>query len=251
MTKWSFKKIKRVKIIIVKPDQQNLWHKCERLEYDIFHDCGYIQPSAKNRIEYFDEYKRVEFIAAIFDSRQGFPEHEKLMGVMRIVYPSNDTNQKIADTFPTLRNARKIGYSSWAASENSSLKVPFENNNVLWLFSDRYDQVMKLNPSHCIDLATIAISSEGRRMKAIYAINARAVTRVWEQPPLRYSLLAVDHGVYCRYKAKGLPITELGPPVLYWGSLTVPILIDFNQIPTGIQKIMIFLYQLKGYIGIK
>jgi len=88
-------------------------------------------------------------------------------------------------------------------------------------------------------------------MKATYAINARTVTRVWEQPPLRYCFGAPDHKYYSRYKDKGLPITELGPSVHYWGSPTIPILIDLNRALKGIQKIIIFIYRLKGYFGMR
>ncbi|UCH21444.1 MAG: hypothetical protein JSU83_23600 [Deltaproteobacteria bacterium] len=249
MAKWSFKKAKGFDIKVVKPNSYRMWEECERLEYKIFRACGYIPVSKDKRLQFFNAYKRMEFIAAYTRAGKMPRDDKQLLGILRIIYPAN-TNQMLNEMLPTLRQARRLEYSHQDALANTSLKPPFEDNQTLWLYADAYDLAMHLNPKKCYDWATVGVTQQGQERKVINGIFARAVTRTWAQPPLRYCFIAVDNEVYSRYKAKESKILTLGPSVMYWGSPTVPILIDFHKIAKGIQKLLIPVYRLKGYLGL-
>jgi hypothetical protein len=75
-----------------------------------------------------------------------------------------------------------------------------------------------------------------------------AVKKAWEQPPIKYCFLAADCEVIHKYRERIPQLVELGPPVMYWGSKTIPILANVYQLPKGIQKILILVYRIKGYI---
>ncbi len=169
---------------------------------------------------------------------------------MRIVYASNGSKMK-KEMFPTLHDAKVLHYTSHDAVNDASLKPPYEDNKTLWLYLDKFDEALALNPSRCIDMATLAVSEEGRRLKASIAIISRMISRIWEQPPIRYAFVAMDTEVYDRWKVRDVPHgvhKPLGPSVKYWGSPTTPILMDSFMYPRGFRKLVIILFRLKGYL---
>ncbi len=42
-----------------------MWAQCERMEYDVFVESGYIEPHPQRRVLAFDQYASVEFMAAL------------------------------------------------------------------------------------------------------------------------------------------------------------------------------------------
>ena len=250
MKRWPPRKFWHADVKVVKRCDEHLWKCCEEMEYNIFFECGYVSESVNNRINFFDCYEKMEFIAAFSSNSKTDSREANPIGIMRIVYASNGNAMK-KEMFPTLHHARKLGYSSHDAINKSSLRPPFEDNKTLWLYSDRFSEALVLNPSRCIDMATIAISEEGRKLKASIAIISRMITRIWEQPPIRYAFVAMDTEVYDKWKARDVPHgvhIPLGPSVQYSGSPTTPILMDSFMYPRGIRKLIILLFWLKGYL---
>lgn len=250
MKRWPPKKFWRLNVKVIERSDALLWNCCEEIEYTIFFECGYLCESENKRINDYDCYEKMEFIAAFTpDSKVEF-EERKPLGIMRLVYASNGNVMK-KDVFPTLQHSKRLDYSSNEAILDPSLIPPFEDNKTLWLYSDKYDEAMRINPLRCVDLATIAVSEEGRNLKASIAIIRRMITRIWEQHPIRYAFVAMDTEVYDKWKVRDVPHgvhTPLGPSVQYWGSPTTPILMDSFLYPRGIQKIVILLYRLKGFL---
>lgn len=249
MHKWPPNKLWQFDVKVIKRSDVLLWNCCENFEYTVFCECGYISESGNKRIDDFDCYGKMEFLAAFTPGSTSTHKESKPLGIMRLVYASNAGSMK-KDSFPTLRHSRKLDYSSYDAMVDLSLIPPFEDNETLWLYADKYDDVKKINPSRCVDLATIAVSEEGRNQKASIAIITRMITRIWEQPPIRYAFVAMDTEVYNKWKVRNVPHgvhTPLGPSAQYWGSSTTPILMDSFLYPRGIQKIIILLFRLKGY----
>jgi hypothetical protein len=247
--KWSFSKRGKIDIRIIKPSDHSLWNKCERLEYEIFRECNYIPISAECRIDDFDCYSKMEFLAAFeTDGKKSYKE-KKLFGTLRVVYSSRDkTNGK--ESFPTLHHAKRLDYNSNDSQQDSKLKPPYEDNETLWLYADIHDWLMSCDPRKFVDWAAMAVTKEGRDIKATANLLARAVKRAWGQPPIKYCFVAADLDIAIRYKEKIPQIVDLGPPVMYWGSKTMPFLVDLYQLPKGLQKLLILVYRIKGYAQI-
>ena len=248
---WPFKKKRDIDIKIIKPTDRSLWNKCESLEYEIFHECGYVPISAEDRLNDFDCYPTMEFLAAFQKSSGKSYETKKLLGILRTIYSCRG-NKLIKESFPTLYHANKLDYTSNEALHDSKLKPPYEDNKTLWLYADIFDWLMKCDPRKFVDWAAIAVTQEGRDLKAADGMIGGAVKRAWEQPPIKYCLIAADWELI-KSKKKRIPqimsqIVDLGPPVMYWGSKTMPFLVDLYQLPKGILKLLIVVYRIKGYM---
>ena len=153
--------------------------------------------------------------------------------------------------FPTLCHAGQLDYTAAEFRLSDSLESPRGDNQRVYLFADAYDRIMRLDPGKCLDLSTISIAPDYRGGRVYAKLITRTMTRTWETPPSRYGFLVVDAGYCRRLQAKKLPLEDLGPPVMYWGSLSIPVIIDSYTLPKGFQKLLIFLYRMKGYLGLK
>ena len=131
---------------------------------------------------------------------------------------------------------------------DSTLKPPYEDNETLWLYADKFDRLMACDPRKFVDWAAMAVTEKGRDIKATASLLAAAGKKVLEQPPIKYCFLAVDCEVIQKYKERIPQIVDLGPPSMYWGSKTIPILANVYQLPKGIQKLLILVYRIKGYV---
>lgn len=247
--KWSFSKRGNIDIKIVKPFDQPLWNKCERLEYEIFRACDYVPISAECRIDDFDCYPTMEFLAAFEKSAQKSYIEKRLFGTLRVVYSPREKKIK-KESFPTLNHAKRLDYNSNESQQGSKLKPPYEDNETLWLYADIYDWLMSCDPRKFVDWAAMAVTKEGRDIKATANLLGRAVRRAWGQPPIKYCFVAADLDIAKRYKEKIPQIVDLGPPVQYWGSKTLPFLVNLYQLPKGLQKLLILVYRIKGYMQI-
>jgi len=235
--------------MVVSPSDHDLWKQCERLEYDVFLRAGYVSKSSEARIDSFDGYEQMEFIAVLDDEGSGSALGAGSSGVLRIVYPPEGRRIR-KEWFPSLCHARRLDYTFAQYRHDKSLKSPEGDNRSTYLFADAYDRIMRLDPGKCIDLSSIAISSSCRGSDVFAKLITRTMTRTWESPPARYGLLVVDSG-YCRKMQRKLPIEDLGPPVMYWGSHSIPVIIDSCAIPKGLHKLFLFLYRAKGYLGLR
>jgi hypothetical protein len=247
--KWSFSKRRNIDIKIVKPFDQPLWNKCERLEYEIFRACDYVPISAECRIDDFDCYPTMEFLAAFEKSGKKSYIEKKLFGTLRVVYSPREKKIK-KESFPTLHHAKRLDYNSNESQQDYRLKPPYEDNETLWLYADIYDWLMSCDPRKFVDWAAMAVTKEGSDIKATANLLGRAVKRAWGQPPIKYCFVAADLHIAKRYKEKIPQIVDLGPPVIYWGSKTLPFLVDLYQLPKGVQKLLILVYRIKRYMKI-
>ncbi len=245
--KRTFEKSKRIELRFVTRSDDALWRECEKLEYDVFYESGYIQASNALRIKEFDRYYKMEFVAAFLIEREKAQFEKKLSGVTRIIYAS-DKRKNIKDQFPTLFHAKRLNYSSRESFGDLKLKPPSQNGKTLWLYSDKYDQVMKLDPHACIDLTSIAVIPNRRDGRISKVITLAVLLRSWEQPPIRYGFGVVDELFLKKIIERNLPFDELGPSVMYWGSPSIPTLVDSFKIPKGFQKLLIPAYRLKGHL---
>ena len=73
----------------------------------------------------------------------------------------------------------------------------------------------------------------------------------WTHGFVRYAFMATDTPFYKKLAKRGLPIEELGPSTMYWGSPTIATLIDSFQIPKGLQKIILPLCYIKSKINMR
>jgi hypothetical protein len=252
MKRWPPKKVWQVDLQVITPSDKRAWDACEALEYEIFLKCGYISASKDARISDFDSYARMEFIVALSHGSARSPLERRLVGAFRLVYPPDqDTMHK--EMFPTTRSARRLSYSSGDVLAHKTLRPPFEDNKTLWLFADKYTDLLAMHPKRCFDMATGSITEEGRRLKAAVAMASRTMMRAWEQPPIRYALLALDIDTYQKWSVVAPPraLTPLGPTVQYWGSPTIPFLVDAFLLPKGALKLFILFHRLKGYLHLK
>jgi hypothetical protein len=245
--KWTFEKAKRIELQVVTKSDEWLWRECEKLEYDVFFDCGYIPASDDQRFNRFDRYDNMEFMAA-FVIENGKTQCQKhLSGLVRVVY-SSDPIKPLAEQFPTLLHARLLDFSSREALDNQRLKPPSEETQYVWLYSDQNDRISKLDPRRCIDLATMAILPDWRDGKTSKALTTAVLLRGWEKPPVRYALGVMDEPFFLKAIERNLPFEALGPSVMYDGSLSIPVLIDSYKIPRGFQKLILLLYRIKGHL---
>jgi len=249
MKRWPPNKIQKVEIQVITPSNKVLWDACEALEYEIFLQSGFISASSDARISDFDSYERMEFIAAFSRDSTKSPLVERLVGALRLVYPS-DKDTMLREAFPTIQEAKILSYSSEDVLADKSLRPPFEDNKTLWLFANKYADVLSMHPKQCFDMSTGSVTEKGKRLKAVVAMASRTITRAWEQPPIRYALLALDSDAYDKWSALVPPkaFSVLGPMVQYWGSPTIPLMVDLFLLPQGGLKLLIPFYRLKGYL---
>jgi hypothetical protein len=249
MKRWPPKKVQQVDIQVITPSNKVLWDACEALEYKIFLQSGFISASSDARISDFDSYERMEFIAGFSRESTKSPLVERLVGALRLVYPS-DKHTLLREAFPTIQGARPLSYSSEDLLADKSLRPPFEDNKTLWLFADKYADVLAMHPKQFLEMATGSVTEKGRRLKAVVAMASRTITRAWEQPPIRYALLALDTEAYNKWSLLVPPkaFSVLGPTVQYWGSPTIPLMVDLLLLPKGGLKLLIPFYRLKGYL---
>ena len=235
---------------VVHQEDHELWQQCERLEYDVFSEAGYLPGSDNSRIDAFDGYKKMEFVAVFNEECSGPKLGDALSGVLRIVYPPKGSQMQKND-FPTLCHARRLDYTAAEFQLSESLESPGGDNQSVYLFADTYDRIMHLDPGKCLDLSTISIALNHRGGNVYSKLITRTMTRTWETPPSRYGFLVVDAG-YCRkLQTQKLPLEDLGPPVMYWGSRSIPVIIDSYNLPQGFYKLLIFFYRIKGYLGLR
>ena len=86
---------------VVHQEDHELWQQCERLEYDVFLEAGYLPGSDNPRIDDFDGYRKMEFIAVLDEGRSSCTSGAALSGVLRIVYPPEERRMQ-KQWFPTL-----------------------------------------------------------------------------------------------------------------------------------------------------
>ena len=245
--KWTFEKSKHIELQIARFSDHSLWRDCEKLEYDVFLESGFVQESDDQRISLFDRYDNMEFFAAFVIDKEKAQFKKRLSGVARVIYAS-DERKNINEQFPTLFHAKRLNYSSREAFDDTKLTSLGEDNKTLWLYSDEYDRVMKLDPRACIDLASIAVIPSRRDGEIPKVITIAVLLRSWERPPIRYGFGAVDEIFLKKIIERNLPFEALGPSVMYWGSPCVATLVDSFKIPRGFQRLLIPVYRLKGYL---
>ena len=245
--KWTFEKVKRIKLRVVTKSDTALWRECEKLEYDVFFKSGYIPASDSQRFDKFDQFDKMEFVAAFVIENRKTQCQKRLSGLVRVIY-SSDPGKPPEEQFPTLLDARTLDFSTREAYENPKFIPPEEDIQCLWLYSDQYDRITKLDPRKCLDIATMAILPRWRDAKTSKNLTTGVLLRGWEKPPLRYAFGAMDEIFFKKAKERNLPFEALGPSVMYLGSPTIPVLVDSYKIPKGFQKLLIPLYRGRGHL---
>ncbi len=248
--KWDFLKSERIRLQIVRFSDYKMWRACEKLEYEIFLESGYISASDDQRINEFDRFNNMEFVAVMVIKNENVPFEKRLSGAVRVIYGSDD-RKTIQEQFPTLLHAKRLNYSYQEALSDPKLKPPYENNQSLWLYSNHYDRVLKLDPRKCIDIAAMAIIPSRRDGNISKILVTGVLLRGWEQSPIRYAIAAADETFYKKIKERNLPFEALGPSIMYWGSPTIPTLVDSFEIPKGFQRLLIPFYRLRGYLNLR
>jgi len=207
-----------IETVVVTKENQELWRRCELLEYKVFLEEDYISENSEKRLLEYDKYDHF-LIAAFLGNPKNNYENRKLVGVLRV----GDAKQAIeADTglFSTLDAQDRIEF-----------------------YPDMLKTMLDVHPQSVLDLAAMAILKENRCSRISRALIAGFITCALEMifsrrrdqlqaPQLRYILAAADERVYDRFIGRSfpmlgkLPIAGLGKPTMYWGSVTVPIMLD-------------------------
>ena len=247
VNKWTFEKAKRIELRVVTKSDETLWRECEKLEYDVFFDSGYIPASDDQRFNKFDRFDHMEFLAAFVIENGKTHCQKHLSGMVRVVY-SSDSIKSMEEQFPTLQDAKLLDIPSHEAINDPKLIPPSEAIHNLWLYPDQYDRISKLDSRKCIDLATMAILPRWRDGKTSKALTTGVLLRGWESPPVRYAFGAMDESFFKKAKERNLPFVALGPSVMYLGSPTIPVWVDSYGIPKGFQKLILLLYRIKGHL---
>lgn len=221
---------------LVKQTDTELWRECELLEYEVFVEQNYIAENPEKRLTDYDKYDHF-YLAATIKTDSNSNARKKVVGVLRCGH-TND-----------ILTMRTNLYSTLDAQESMEFYLHMKS------------KLLQLDPGSVIDLAAMAISRKHRDSRVSRALIARfiieALRLVFEQqkragnrPQLRYILAAADERVYRRFLARSfpligmLPIESLGKPVMYWGSLTVPIILDADAaITPKLHKILFKLNQ--------
>lgn len=188
-----------IRLLSVTPEDELLWGLCERVEYEVFLEQGYVASNNFQRIYEFDRYRQGVFIAAVFEENEYPPAVDAITGVMRFIHAA-DACQMKKGLFPTV-------------DASDQLKIPVEKQN----------RLMAIDPRNCMDLSSIAIRRNHRAtdtgvILTEYCLKCR--------PEIQYILAAIDSRIHQVLKKYLLIMQELGPPVYYWGSLTTAVLID-------------------------
>jgi hypothetical protein len=210
----------KIKTRIVTPHDKELWNKCERLEYSVFQECGYISENTEQRLVDYDSYSPTEIIAAFDVEASDNP----LVGIWRMIYSPNEKKMRHG-LFPTLDSPDKLK-----------------------LYPDALPRLVKMNPKQFVDLSAAAIDIKYRTGEVSKALFKRVMSRAWEKPPVIYGLGAPDTHWLERVLKRGYPLEILGPSSMYWGSYTTPILIDTYTLIKKFKLLILpfIYYRLKG-----
>jgi len=207
---------------VIPPAATTLWDRCQSLEYRVFLESGYVEKSRTERITDFDRYACVEFLAAFEGNRQLPLERRIISGVVRLIY-APEAREMRQGLFPTIDHAEELKISQ------SNLQ-----------------RALAINPKRCFEIATMAIDKEKRDGTASKALISAIMMRVLEQPRLRYGFAAIDSPFYHKLKQRRLPFTDLGPSVMYMGSMSTAAMVDSFRV-RGLQKLLIPILKILGY----
>jgi N-acyl-L-homoserine lactone synthetase len=217
---------KNIDIVNVKERKEKLWKECEDLEYKVFLDKKYIKKNPQNRITEYDDYiDNTEFIVAVENGKE-------VVGGMRIIYsPNNKTMGK--GQFPIVDFGKKLDYTIKEAESNQNLSPSYEDDKTLWLYSDEWKKMMKLDPRKVLEFITMTV----RKDKRDGIVSTLLYTELFYNLPKKNknieNIFAVyDHSVAQRTLERGVPYKEIGPIVKYMGSKTISfVLNDFSKLP--------------------
>ncbi len=212
----------KIDIVIVTPKDKDLWARCEKLEYDVFLQAGYIEPNPEKRIVDYDSYKEVEILAALWGTKNQSNKDKTLTGVYRYITGLRKDKMDFG-IFPTIDAYKKLGISE-----------------------DKMEMLMKLNPKKVVDTSSMAIGEKYRDYVSSNLLWMRMFTRAWELG-IRYGVAAIDTSFFLKLK-KRFPCEEMGPPKMYWGSYTTPTFIDSYKFAKGIKRLGVYGYRVKGLI---
>ncbi len=233
---WRFRKAKTGKTNIVTSRKDPLWHQCECVEFRVFQDCNYIDPTGRQRLDDFDQYQSSIFVAA-GDMSCG------VTGTMRLVFNTSSDMQQAY--FPTLDRAMVIERPFHSRTHGIAPGIREKEGQILLIYRKMYEKIMGLPATQCADVATMAILPGKRDARASRAMITRSLLVGWERS-IRYALGAIDTRFYIKLKQRGIPLQDLGPSIHYWGSPTTPILLDIYKIPKGWGRLLIPIMKLKG-----
>ncbi len=184
---------------MVEPEDQTTWRRCEKVEYEVFREQGYISTNRNQRIYEFDRYKDSLFIAAVLNRNEHPPSVRNITGVMRFIYSKNETKMK-KGLFPTI-----------------------DSSDGLKISSEMQDMLMSIDPRNCMDLSSVAVRKQYRASDTSLIFMEFCMKYA---PNIQYILAALDSRIYQVINRYLLIMRELGPPVYYWGSMTTAVLID-------------------------
>ncbi|MCG8615856.1 MAG: hypothetical protein MI802_06535 [Desulfobacterales bacterium] len=234
---WELNQLLKKGAHIITSCDDPLWGDCETLEFEVFKACNYIEHTGKYRIDDFDDYQ-----ASVFVLSKG--RDLAVTGASRLVLNSSKDMQP--GYFPTLACGKCL-----ERSHRSPAYVPGgsrEGKQTLFFYPEAWENILKIPARRCLDAATMAVAPEQRDTKAWGTITSRTLTFAWEHS-IRYLMLAADSRVFEKLLHRGLPFAPLGPAVEYWGSPTIPALLDTYRVPGGLARLLIPAVKLKKRIG--
>jgi hypothetical protein len=221
--RWPYRGKEGVQVLTVTRADGALYRRCESLEYRVFVESGYVEENPDGRIDALDRYPHYVFLAALTgDGRLPYEERE-LSGVMRIIHAPG-ARQMETGLFPTL-------------DHGAELRIDLE----------KLARIMAMDPRRFIDIATMAIPKAQRDARVSRALITQVMKHVWERPPLRYALAAIDTVFYGKLKARGLSFEDMGPSVLYWGSPSTATFGDSYRVLKGFEKLIMVCHVIRGW----
>ena len=194
------------------------------MAYRVFLESGYVEESPTERIAAFDRYTSMELLAAFEGDRRLPLEQRILSGVVCLVYAPH-ARKMGPGLFPTIDHAEELEF-----------------------FPESLKRVLAMDPGRCFDITTMAIPRGNRDGNTSKALITAIMIRVLEQPRLRYGFATIDTLFYRKLKKRRLPFVDLGPSVMYMGSMSTAATIDSFRGARGLQKLLIPFLKIRGYL---
>lgn len=190
-------------VTVVRPCHGALWRACQRLEYRVFVESGYVEPNTEQRLLDYEPYVHAEFVATL--SRNSTTRG--VVAAMRVIHGGKKKRMRHG-IFPTIDSAQKLAVATPIVKE-----------------------LLRMDPAEIVDLASMAVTRERRSSKAAVATISGVLARVSALPRVRYAIAAIDTTFFEKLRRHSLPWRALGPSTMYWGSMTTAAIIKIGEIP--------------------
>lgn len=175
---------------------------CEFFEYSVFQKNQYVEANPEQRIHYFDKFESQSMIAVYLEGQ--------MVGAVRMIYSSKEKME--SHLFPTLDAIARL------KDENPGEQITFPEVEA---------KLYALAPRHLVDISTISTNTS--KTKPILMLFP-AIFEHMKSTNKPIGLAFNDVPFHKKMLRLGIPWTEIGPPIFYWGSDSIPAFVHINRV---------------------